>query len=202
MFVTAVVTGLRQGELVALPWSNVTPEGVRVDRTWSRDEIVGYDTPKTRHAYRTVPISTDVYAMLLERHRLTGGELVFPTEAGTMGSPWNVHRAFVHFMRAHNAALAEGQDALAIPRIRFHDLRRVAATLWARQGAEPKVIQQLLGHATPHLALSVYQGVLDERVEAARLDARRLFGGYALSPGFTGGGAGDGVSRVLERPVN
>ena len=191
LFLTAVVTGLRQGELVALPWENVTSERVRVDRTWSRDEIVGYDTPKTRHAYRDVPISRDVHEVLLARRARTGSSLVFPTEVGTMALPWNVHRSFVRF------TLAAGLE-----RIRFHDLRRVAATLWARQGVEPKVIQQLLGHSTPHLALSVYQGVLDERVDSARLDARMLFGGYATSHGLTLAGDGDADSVVLERVVN
>ena len=191
MFLTAIVTGLRQGELVALPWVNVTRASVTVDRTWSRDALVGYDTPKTRHAYRAVPISEDVHAVLLERHERTGSRLVFPTEAGTMASPWNAHRAFVQQTRR-----------AGVPRIRFHDLRRIAATLWARQGIEPKVIARLLGHSTPHLALSVYQGVLDERVEAARLDARMLFGCYAVRGDGQSGVVGDAGGIVPERVVN
>jgi integrase len=191
LFLTAIVTGLRQGELVALPWANVTPTGVRVDRTWSKDEVEGYDTPKTRHAYRVVPISPEVFAEVERARAGTSSDLAFPSEAGTMLLPWNVHRAFVDFA-----------DAAGVPRIRFHDARRIAATLWARQGVEPKVIQQLLGHSTPHLALSVYQGVLDERVDAARLDAWMLFGGYAVFPGGQLGGAGDGRDAVPERVTN
>jgi integrase len=191
LFLAAIVTGLRQGELVALPWSNVTPVSVRVDRTWSKDEIVGYDTPKTRHAYRVVPISPEVHQQVERSRSGAAVDLAFPSEVGTMLLPWNVHRAFV-----------AASEAAGLPRIRFHDLRRIAATLWARQGVEPKVIQQLLGHSTPHLALSVYQGVLDERVDAARLDAWRLFGGDAAFRGLTGAGAGDAFARVLERPLN
>ena len=191
LFLTAITTGLRQGELVALPWVNVLGDRVRVDRTWSRDAIVGYDTPKTRHAYRDVPISTDVYGVLLERHERTGSRLAFPTEVGTMASPWNVHRAF-----------RQQTDRARLPRIRFHDLRRIAATLWARQGIEPKVIARLLGHSTPHLALSVYQGVLDERVEAARLDARMLFGCYAVQHHGQPHAEGDAGDAVLDRVVN
>ena len=192
IFLAAMVTGLRQGELVALPWANVSPTSVTVDRTWSRDAVVGYDTPKTRHAYRDVPISSDVYAVLLKRHERTGSRFAFPTETGTMALPWNVHRAFVEQIKR-----VEG-----LPRIRFHDLRRIAATLWARQGIEPKVIAQLLGHSTPHLALSVYQGVLDERVQAARLDARMLFGCYAVHQDGQSDAVGDVTSAVPERVVN
>lgn len=191
LFLTAIVTGLRQGELVALPWANVTPTGVTVDRTWSKDALVGYDTPKTRHAYRTVPISEDVYRVLLERHERTGSRYAFPTERGTMALPWNVHRAFV-----------EQAKRAKVPRIRFHDLRRIAATLWARQGVEPKVISQLLGHSTPHLALSVYQGVLDERVQAARLDARMLFGCNAVTQGGQSRHVSGAENVVPERVVN
>jgi integrase len=191
LFLTAIVTGLRQGELVALPWANVTPDSVRVDRTWSQDEVEGYDTPKTRRAYRTVPISADVFAEIERARAGATSELAFPSAVGTMLSPYNVHRAFV-----------DAADAAGVPRIRFHDTRRIAATLWARQGAEPKVIQQLLGHSTPHLALSVYQGVLDERVGAARLDAWMLFGGYAVFPGGQSRAAGDATRVVPERVTN
>lgn len=191
LFLTAVVTGLRQGELVALPWANVSPTEVRVDRTWSKDALVGYDTPKTRNAYRTVPISPEVYQELERHHHRRGTALAFPNEVGAMLLPWNVHRAFVHFTKA-----------AGVTRVRFHDLRRVAATLWARQGVEPKVIQQLLGHSTPHLALSVYQGVLDERVDAARLDAWRLFGGDAAFRGLPKPLVGDDESAVLVRELN
>jgi integrase len=180
LFLVAIVTGLRQGELVALPWSNVTSEGVRVDRTWSRDGVEGYDTPKTRHAYRDVPISRDVFEAMA---RTTDGKLAFPSAAGTMVSPWNVQRAF-----------RESVARAGVQRIRFHDLRRIAATLWARQGVEPRVIQHLLGHATPHLALRVYQGVLEERVVSARLDARMLFGCNATS--HEGQTEGDGDARI------
>ena len=114
--------------------------------------------------------------------------------------PWNVHRAFVHAIKAHNEQVE--REELALPRVRFHDLRRLAATLWARQGIEPKVIASLMGHSTPHLAFSVYQGVLDERVGAARLDAWRLFGGYAVFPGGQAGVEPDATSTVLERLPN
>ena len=117
MLLVAVVTGLRQGELVSLPWSNVSPEGVRVDRTWSKDELVGYDTPKTRNAYRDVPISEDVYMVLRARQAAVGGPWAFPTADGTMPSPYNAYRAF------RSVTLAAGLEP-----IRFHDLRRIAAT--------------------------------------------------------------------------
>jgi hypothetical protein len=89
-----------------------------------------------------------------------------------------------------------------VQRIRFHDLRRIAATLWARQGVEPRVIQHLLGHATPHLALRVYQGVLEERVVSARLDARMLFGCNATSHEGQSEGDGDAPFASGARFVN
>jgi len=194
LFLAAVTTGLRQGELVALPWASVTTSSVRVDRTWSRDEPRGYSLPKSDRAHRSVPISEDVHHAIASRRGRYDGSLAFPSDVGTMLSPWNVHRAFVHWWRAHNAA---AEEHARLPRIRFHDLRRIAATLWARQGVEPRVIQQLLGHATPFLALSVYQGVLDERVDAARLDAWVLFGCNAVDRGVTRAGGPHRTSDVL-----
>lgn len=166
LFMTAVFAGLRQGELLALPWANVTPSSIRVDRTASRYAEGGVNTPKTRESRRVVPIHASLYAVIRDARDGSSSPLAFPSRVGTMLGQRNVDRAFKRVI-----------GYAGVPMMRFHDLRRTAATLWALQGASPKTIQKLLGHSTPHLALAIYTDVVEGQLEAAVLDPGAYTGG-------------------------
>ena len=47
-----------------------------------------------------------------------------------------------------------------LPAVRFHDLRHTAATLLLSRGVHPKVVSELLGHATFTLTLDANSHVL------------------------------------------
>ena len=156
LFHTAIFTGLRRGELMALPTANVSTTDVFVDRTFSRYQEGLVGPPKTRESTRRVPITPRVHEVIMD----TAGEpLAFPSRSGEMVEEGNLGRAFTDTIKRAD-----------VPRIRFHDMRRIAATLWARGGAPPKVIQRLLGHSTPHLALAIYTDVMEGQLEDAALD--------------------------------
>ncbi len=71
----------------------------------------------------------------------------------TIGTPLNRHnlvaRSFKPLLRR-----------AGLPDIRFHDLRHTCATLMLRGGIHPKVVQELLGHATISITLATYSYVL------------------------------------------
>src|SRR5215813_2440699 len=53
---------------------------------------------------------------------------------------------------------------------RFHDLRHTAASLWLAAGADPKVVQWVLGHATAAMTMDLYRHLVDAGLrQAARL---------------------------------
>lgn len=178
LFTVAIFAGLRRGELRALPWANVTPTSIRVDRTASRFSPTGVNSPKTRESRRVVPIHPTVYQAILEGRGDSDSEWAFPTRAGTMIEEGNLGRAFRAALKKANEA-AEKDGGVKVPVIRFHDLRRTAATLWALQGASPKTIQKLLGHSTPHLALAIYTDVVESQLASAALDPQAIMGGGA-----------------------
>jgi integrase len=60
--------------------------------------------------------------------------------------------------------------------IRLHGLRHTYASYLARSGQPPAVIQRLLGHATPDLALRVYTHVMQPDLEKATLDLDDIIG--------------------------
>lgn len=170
LFYTALATGMRKGELLALRWSDVRGDTIIVQRTVSKGADGGVkEGAKTIEGNRRIPVSPDL-ARVLETQRAVAAashtpELVFVSS--TRGRLSGRHVSG----RLHEIAKAAG-----VPDIRFHDLRKTTASLWARQGVAPAVIQALLGHATPDLALRVYTRVYAEDLKRAALDLTALGG--------------------------
>lgn len=185
LYYTALSTGLRKGELLALRWSEIRDGMIRVRRTTSRGAEGGVvNTAKTPDGVRSVPVSPDL-AAVLEEHRATVPEsplgLVFPS-ARTGGL-----LSGSHVSREMKALIA----AAGVPMIRFHELRKTTTSLMARAGIPPKVIQERLGHATPDLALRIYTKVFEEDARKAVIDLGGLSGGLPT--------AREGTRKVLKR---
>ncbi|MEJ7816497.1 MAG: site-specific integrase [Rubrobacter sp.] len=171
LYVMAVTTGMRRGELLGLRWEDVNLEAgmLQVRRTLSEPKG-GYifEAPKSGKG-RSVRLTRKA-TMALREHRKRQLEdrmqkagywqdhgLVFPSTIGTPTSGGNLSRAF-------KAAL----ERAGLPNsTRFHDLRHTCATLLLRQGVNPKYVQELLGHADISLTLNVYSHVLPDMGGAA-----------------------------------
>jgi integrase len=93
--------------------------------------------------------------------------LVFTTAIGTAIEPGNMLR------RSFSPLLKRA----GVPTIRFHDLRHTAATLHLGMGTHPKVVSDMLGHATVAITLDTYSHVTPGlgRQAAAAMDG--LLGG-------------------------
>jgi hypothetical protein len=64
---------------------------------------------------------------------------------------------------------AAGTASVGLPGVRVHDLRHTAASLWLAAGADPKVVQRVLGHATAAMTMDLYGHLVDANLwEAAR----------------------------------
>lgn len=171
LFHAAVVTGLRIGELVALQWRDVHVGHATVRRTFSQ-AVPGrvQEHPKSDTSRRSVPIPAELLERL-EARRGQANELVFAARSGRMVNPSNVRRALrVYAVRA------------GVPVIRIHDLRRTYASLLAEAGYHPSVIQRLLGHSSPDLALRVYTSVREATVSGAVVTLGGTDGGNVPDP--------------------
>jgi integrase len=173
LYVLAVTSGLRQGELLALKWEDVDLEGTNptlevrrnLSETRGRRSFVTPKSGRGRHlrlSRRAVSaLGTHRKRQLEERVRKAGlwedHGLIFPSEVGTPMSGRNLYRAFK--IRIKRASLPQT--------LRFHDLRHTCATLLLRQGVNPKFVQELLGHADISLTLNTYSHVLPDMGDAA-----------------------------------
>lgn len=144
----AGLTGLRQGELIALRWGDVdfTGRKITVSRSYGAD--VGEDVPKSGVA-RTVPLSTGA-ALILERvsrrdEWTRRSDLVFPNRDGGYRHDSTVRRAYdVARDAVVRRAASEGET---LPVVTFHGLRHTFGTRLAMQGVPIPKIQGYMGHA-------------------------------------------------------
>jgi integrase len=165
LYVLAVHTGMRQGELLGLKWQDVDLEGgvIRIRRTLTRNRgrlILG--EPKTKKSRRTVRLAETAVRVLREHLERQIGEierlgdlyrdqgLVFTTRVGTPINPTHIRRR----------SFAPLLKRAGLPSIRFHDLRHTCATLLLSRNVHPKYVQELLGHATIAITLDTYSHVL------------------------------------------
>jgi len=71
---------------------------------------------------------------------------------GPLGAPWCPSTVTHHF---HDLAGWAGY-----PGIRFHDLRHTFASMLLKKGVHPKVVQELLGHASITTTMDTYSHLL------------------------------------------
>jgi integrase len=176
---SAVMTGLRMGELMGLRWQDVDLEAsrlyVRQTLQWLSRGEYSFQPPKTHRSARPVALSPATVERLRAhrkeqiKHRLLLGaawadehDLVFVSSIGTPMVPSNIRRALRQILK--RARLSE--------HVRFHDLRHAHATLLLKEGVHPKVVSERLGHAGIAITLDTYShvipGLQDEA--AAKLD--------------------------------
>jgi integrase len=165
LYVLAVHTGMRQGELLALKWEDIDlNEGIiHIKRTLARSGgRIALGEPKTKGSRRTVHLTGAAVEALrshLERqledierlgdlYRDHG--LVFTSQVGTLINPTNLRRR----------SFAPLLERAGLPKIRFHDLRHTCATLLLTRNVHPKYVQELLGHATVSITLDTYSHVI------------------------------------------
>ena len=165
LYVLAIATGLRRGELLGLRWDDVDLKRgtLRVGRALVREggrHVLG--ETKTRRGRRQINLTprtvnalkTHRKNQLEEKIRRTGlyqdHGLVFASGVGTPLNPENlVKRSFKPLLKK-----------AGLPEIRFHDLRHTCATLLLGRGVHQKFVQELLGHATIAMTLDTYSHYL------------------------------------------
>ena len=139
IYLTAAMTGLRQGELLGLRWRDVdwTAGRVRVRQNYVRGH---WGTPKTRRGSRSVPLADRVAGELERHHQRSAyradGDLAFCHPQ--TGEPLD-HSALV---RRFKQALRAG----GVRQIRFNDLRHTFGTRMAAAGVPIRTLQEWMGH--------------------------------------------------------
>ena len=194
LYVLAVSTGMRQGELLGLQWEDIDLDRGTVQIRHQLHELAGQHAlvePKTAKSRRRVDLpALAVVALMEHRERMrtqgfsVGEGYVFTdTKGGPLRKSNLLRRSFVPLLDLRNTREAlrtqdVAEDALPkpLPRIRFHDLRHTAATLHLASGTHPKVVQEMLGHSTISMTLDTYSHTVPSMQREAAATMDRLLG--------------------------
>ena len=161
LFKLAIQTGMRQGELLGLRWSDLDWQRgtIRVQRQVQRVKGLGlvFMTPKTSAGRRTIQLGEEILQSLRSHHtqqqivkafagkRWVDLDLIFSSNVGTALCSELLLQEFKVLLKK-----------AGVKPIRFHDLRHSFASLALNHGIPPLIVSKVLGHSKPSTTLDIY----------------------------------------------
>lgn len=161
-------TGLRQGEALALKWSDIDFENkkITVNKTavWIKEKQI-LQTPKTKNSKRVISIDPTTLSILKSWKKdqikiyFKNGKHFDGDENFIFTNQWSdwvqIHNFIPYFKR-----FITGHD---LKLITPHGLRHTHASLLFSAGVEPKNISDRLGHSTVQITLDLYTHITEEQ---------------------------------------
>jgi excisionase family DNA binding protein len=214
LYVLALATGMRVGELLGLQWVDVDDElGVltvrrQIVRRPKADDVAKSTElaePKTSVGRRRIDLPVPVLetlrahreAMKLEGHADLRDH-VFCTKSGVALQYKNlIDRSFAKVLKkaAQLEAKERGTEEGAPWRFTFHSLRHTAASMLLRAGVHPKVVSERLGHARVGFTLDVYSHLLPSMQRDAANRISSIFQNYKVQSGCSDDSEQDAPAR-------
>lgn len=195
LYLTALFTGLRCGELLALKWKNVDliNKEIFVNENIVRTKVFDMNgnstfesvirVPKTKHSIRTVPIPSFLNELLIEKKNELTGDLSerFVFETVNQTPQWDCNVRKVHQRICERAKInpvtkvKNGLPFVVHEGVPFHALRHTFATRLIEAGDNVKVIQEILGHSDVQITLNIYTHALEETKKLSADKQDQLF---------------------------
>lgn len=179
LYIVALGTGMRSGELRALQWSDIDFDNkiIHVNGTLKyvakAKEKYMIDEPKSETSKRDIPMLDNVVTVLREhRKRQLGTRML-------LGNKWRPEPGFENLVFTGGFGRCISETALYenMKKIRVqirkdghafgahtpHSLRHTFATRGFEKGIPPKVMQEILGHKSITMTLDIYSHVLPDK---------------------------------------
>lgn len=180
LFLVALSTGLRLGEILGLKWSDIDFKSstLTVNRTLQRVTEISKDgqreskiieqLPKTKNSIRTVPIPQNVI-LKLKNHLIHQNKIILKLGEDYCNNGYVFCNDFGYPIddKKPGRNLKSILNKLDIQPIKFHSLRHTYATRLFEANVPPKTVQVLMGHYDISITLNIYTHVMeDTKLEA------------------------------------
>lgn len=170
LFLLALATGLRLGELMALQWDDLNFKTGVLTINKQVYEVKGQlilNQPKTKASIRKLVLPRALLAVLKEYKKTVDSRWMFP-------SPVKEDRPLTPGMAERRLRLI--LQHAGCRHIRFHDLRHIFATLALENGMDVKTLSAMLGHVSAATTLDIYTHITDDMQRAAAANIDRGIG--------------------------
>src|SRR5215831_2714945 len=171
LFLCALRTGLRMGELLALQWPDIDWQGrfIEVRRNYTHWKVTSPKSGESRRVDMSRELTQTLKDLLLERQidaAASGTDIpawVFCSETGGLLHPHNIRD------RVFYGLLTKAK----LRRVRFHDLRHTFASLLLQNGQSPVYVREQMGHSSIQVTVDLYGHLIPGGNKQAvdRLDA-------------------------------
>lgn len=168
LYLVTMFTGMRQGEILGLKWECVDFKNgvIKIDKQLQKEKKPGgkyfFSSLKNNKSREITPAPYVMELLKKQRtnqieNRLKAGSiwedtgLVFTDEIGKNLPSITVYKEFKRIAQK-----------IAMPHLRFHDLRHTYAVLSLKNGDNLKVIQKNLGHHDASFTINIYGHVSDD----------------------------------------
>jgi len=172
----ALMTGMRQGEILGLRWQDIDFERNIITVRQSLDhDGKDFGPPKTESSIRSITIDPKTsealksHQQLVEHDRSLASELyaeydlVAPTNSGKPCSPRYLDKLFDRL-----------KELSGMRHITFHDLRHTHASLLLKNNVHPKVVSERLGHSSIQITLDLYSHLFPNMQEDAAVGLGKM----------------------------
>lgn len=160
-FNLALQTGMRRGEILALKWKNVNLDlrtvKVKESLAYVKGQGLIFTSPKTTNSIREIVISPSLVELLKE---LKNEQDEMKRRMGPLYGKYNLVISTADGKPVHPRNFARTFDRIitkaGVKKVSIHGLRHTNATLLMKQGINPKIVSERLGHANVGFTLDIY----------------------------------------------
>lgn len=155
MIVTAILTGMRIGEISALTWNDIDfkNQTININKSW--DVRSGIKPTKTKSSVRTIAVSKELLD-ILSQLKINNTKEVFKCNLGTIPTGTAVNKTLRAILK---------KCGLEKKNFHFHSLRHAHVAYLLYQNIDIYVISKRLGHENITTTLNIYAYLMDEHSE-------------------------------------
>ncbi|MDF7668505.1 site-specific integrase [Lactobacillus sp. ESL0703] len=153
MILTAIYTGMRVGEIMALTWSDIDFKAKTISITksyaYASNQI---KEPKTPSSIRTIRVSHKLLDILKQLKKYNH-KYVFGTSFKTVPTPTACNNVLKKLLK---------QCKINQPGFHFHSLRHTHTSILLYEGVDLYAVSKRLGHSNMSITAKVYAHMIDE----------------------------------------